>query len=72
MNGANDEYLKWNADGVISVNPPPYKGDAASSVISYTGVKPSFSTGDSDNRPPFYTLAYIIKLWKSQSKIKTT
>ena len=62
MNGANDEYLKWNADGVISVNPPNYTGDAAGSVISYTGVKPSFSTVDSDNRPPFYTLAYIIKL----------
>jgi hypothetical protein len=59
---ANDEYLQHNADGAISVNPPPYKGDAAGSVNSYTGEKTSFSTLDSDNRPPFYTLAYIIKL----------
>lgn len=48
------EFLKYNADGDISADPPEYTGN--------TGDKTAFATNNSDNLPPFYTLAYIIKL----------
>ena len=51
--GTDDEYLQWDADGTISANPPNFTG---------TSGNRSPGTDSINNLPPYYTLAYIIRV----------